>query len=99
MNPNNSKEVVVITSGYFNPLHVGHVRYLREAKKLGTKLIVVINSDKQCKLKRSFLFMDEKERSEIISSLKFVDEVVLSIDKDETVCKTLKMLVDKYKSN
>jgi D-beta-D-heptose 7-phosphate kinase/D-beta-D-heptose 1-phosphate adenosyltransferase len=92
MNPGNSKEIVIVASGYFNPIHIGHVRYLREAKKLGTKLIVIINSDKQCKLKGSFLFMNEKERAEIISSLKFVDEVVLSVDKDKTVCKTLELI-------
>jgi len=92
MNPGNSKEVVIVASGYFNPIHVGHVRYLREAKKLGTKLIVIINSDKQCKLKGSFPFMKEKERAEIISSLKFVDEVVVSIDRDKTVCKTLELI-------
>lgn len=97
MNPSNkksknSKEIVVAVSGYFNPLHVGHVRYLKEAKKLGTKLIVIINSDKQSKLKGSFLFMSEKERAEIVSSLRFVDGVVLSIDKDKTVCKTLELI-------
>ena len=56
MNPNNkksknSKEVVVVASGYFNPLHVGHVRYFKEAKKLGTKLIVIGNTDEQAKIK------------------------------------------------
>jgi len=88
----NSKEIVVVASGYFNPLHVGHVRYLKEAKKLGTKLIVIINSDKQSKLKGSIPFMNEKERAEIVSSLKSVDEIVLSIDKDKTVCKTLELI-------
>jgi len=97
MNPNNkksknSKEVVVAVSGYFNPLHIGHIRYLKEAKRLGTKLIAIINSDEQSKLKGSFAFMNEKERAEIVSSLKFVDEVVLSIDKDKTVCKTLELI-------
>ncbi len=89
---NKGKEIVVAVSGYFNPLHIGHVRYLKEAKKLGTKLIVIINSDKQCKLKGSFAFMNEKERAEIVSSLKPVDEVVLSIDNDKTVCKTLESI-------
>lgn len=97
MNPNNKKsknreEVIVVASGYFNPLHVGHIRYFKEAKKLGTKLIVIINTDEQAKIKGSTLFMEEKERAEIISSLKFVDDVVMSIDKDKTVRKTLELI-------
>jgi len=97
MNPNNeksknSKEVVVVVSGYFNPLHIGHIRYFKEAKKLGTKLIVIINTDEQAKLKGSFRFMKTEERAEIVSSLRFVDDVVISIDKDKTVCKTLELI-------
>ena len=97
MNPNNkksknSKEVVVVASGYFNPLHVGHVRYFKEAKKLGTKLIVIVNTDEQAKIKGSTPFMEEKERAEIVSSLRPVDDVVMSIDKDKTVRKTLELI-------
>ncbi len=87
-----NEEVVVVASGYFNPLHIGHVRYLKGAKKLGTKLVVIINTDEQVKLKGSFRFMKTEERAEIVSSLKFVDDVVISIDKDKTVCKTLELI-------
>ncbi len=86
------KEIVVVVSGYFNPLHVGHIRYFKEAKKLVTKLIVIINTDEQVKIKGSTLFMGEKERAEIVSSLKFVDNVVISIDKDKTVYKALEFI-------
>lgn len=89
---NRNKEIVVVASGYFNPLHVGHIRYLEEAKKLGTKLIVIINTDKQAKLKGSLQFMGEKERAEIVSALNSVDEVFLSIDKDKTVCRSLEFI-------
>lgn len=89
---NKKRDIIVVASGYFDPIHIGHINYLREAKKLGTKLIVIINTDQQAKLKKSFPFMNEKERIEIISSLKFVDRVTLAIDKDESVCKTLKLL-------
>jgi len=97
MNPNNkksknSKEVVVVASGYFNPLHIGHVRYFKEAKKLGTKLVVIINTDEQVRLKGGFRFMKTEERAEIVSSLRFVDDVVISIDKDKTICKTLEFI-------
>jgi len=82
----------VAISGYFNPLHVGHLDYIREAKLLGEWLIVIVNNDKQVKLKGSKPFMNEKERIEIVSQIKGVDEVVLSTDEDSTVCKTLSYL-------
>ena len=84
--------ITVATSGYFDPLHVGHIEYLELAKKLGDKLIVIINNDVQAKLKKGKSFMNEKDRMKIISSLTFVDEVFLSIDKDQTQCNSLKLL-------
>lgn len=82
----------VCTSGYFNPLHKGHVEYMEKARALGDKLIVIVNNDKQRVLKGSKEFMDEQERMIIVKSLRCVDEVVLSIDEDATVCKTLEMI-------
>ena len=84
--------VVVATSGYFDPLHVGHLECLRLASKLGNKLVVIVNSDFQAKLKKGKSFMNEKDRLEIILALKYVDEAILSIDKDQTQCETLKYL-------
>ena len=83
---------IVATSGYFDPLHVGHLECLKLAKQLGDKLIVIVNSDFQAKLKKGQSFMNEKDRMEIILALKYVDEVFLSIDKDKTQCETLKYL-------
>lgn len=82
----------VVTSGYFNPLHKGHLALFREAKKLGDELIVIINNDEQVKLKGSKTFMDQNERAEIVSAIKYVDKVIVSIDFDSTVCKTLEAL-------
>ena len=84
--------ILVVASGYFDPLHVGHIEYLELSKKLGDKLIVIINNDIQAKLKKGNSFMDEKDRMKIISSLTCVDEVFLSIDKDITQCKSLELL-------
>ena len=83
---------VVVTSGYFDPLHVGHLECLKLAKQLGDKLIVIINSDFQAKLKKGKSFMSEQDRMKIISSLECVDEVFLSIDQDKTQCESLKYL-------
>ena len=82
----------VVTSGYFDPLHVGHLECLELAKKLGDKLIVIVNSDFQAKLKKGKSFMNEKDRMKIVSALKCVDEVFLSIDKDKSQCESLKYL-------
>jgi len=83
---------IVVASGYFDILHTGHIHYLAEAKKLGEKLIVIVNNDYQSKKKKGFVVMTQRERMEIIQSLKFVDYVVLSIDKDSSVCKTLESI-------
>ena len=82
----------VVVSGYFDPVHVGHLEYLKLAKDLGDKLIVIVNNNKQCVLKKGKPFMDESDRLEIVKSLKMVDDVFLSIDKDKSVCKSLEIL-------
>ena len=83
---------VVAISGYFDPIHVGHLEYINMAKKLGDKLIVIVNNNYQCELKKGKPFMDEKDRVTIVSSIKNVDEVFLSIDEDKTVCATLQKI-------
>jgi len=83
-------EKIVCVSGYFNPLHVGHIEYFEKSKALGDKLVVIVNNDKQSILKKGTSFMKEDERLKIIRSLKIVDMAILSIDEDRTVCKTLK---------
>ena len=72
----------VVISGYFNPLHVGHLDYISSAKALGHKLIVIVNNDKQVEIKGSVPFMKEEDRFRIISSLKDVDYTYLSTDED-----------------
>jgi len=82
-----------MVSGGFNPIHIGHIRYMQEAKKLGDKLIVVLNNDNWLRLKGKHPFMPDKERKEIIEALACVDEVVITghskNTKDMSVCKEL----------
>ena len=85
-------EVVVAVSGYFDPIHVGHLEYLQLATKLGDKLIVIVNNNHQAKLKKGEFFMHEKDRIQIVAALRCVDEVFLSIDTDSSVCKSLEAL-------
>ena len=80
----------VAVSGYFDPIHVGHIEYLKLARRLGDYLIVIVNNNHQCVLKKGKPFMDEQDRVIIIENMKMVDEVFLSIDSDKTVCRSLK---------
>ena len=50
---------VVAVSGYFDPIHVGHLEYLRLSKKLGDKLVVIVNNNHQCVLKKGKPFRSE----------------------------------------
>lgn len=83
------KKIIVAVSGYFNPLHVGHLEMMKKAKKLGDCLVAIVNNDRQVKLKNSVPFLNQIDRTEIVSALKWVDKVFFSIDKDRTVCKSL----------
>lgn len=89
---NEKKEIIVVTSGYFNPIHKGHIECLELAKKLGDKLIVIVNNDKQVMLKTGSIFMNEQDRMAIVRALRCVDEVFLSVDEDRTVCESLRAL-------
>lgn len=83
---------IVAASGYFNPLHKGHVEYLERSKSLGDTLIVIVNNDLQVSVKGSKEFMDEQERLMIVRSLRCVDMAILAVDKDPTVCESLRMI-------
>ena len=83
---------VVVISGYFNPIHTGHLDYIKAASKLGDKLVVIVNNDEQVKLKGSAPFMDVYDRIRIVNSIKGVDRVVLSIDTGKAVTKTLESI-------
>ena len=84
---------LVIISGYFNPLHVGHLDYIATANSLGDELWVIVNSDKQVGIKGSVPFQSEEDRLRIVKHLKSVDSAFLSIDDDGTVIKTLEILL------
>ena len=90
-----AEETIVCVSGYFDPLHIGHIEYFKKAKEIGNYLIVIVNNDEQAKLKKGKSFMDCNERIQIIKELKCVDKVVKSIDFDRTVCKTLETIMPK----
>jgi len=90
------KQIVVAVSGGFDPIHIGHVRLFKEAKKLGDKLVVILNNDNWLEKKKGYVFMPQKERREVIQAIDCVDEVVFTKHpknpKDMTVCRELKEL-------
>ena len=90
------KPKVFIVSGYFNPLHRGHIELFHNAKKKADKLFVIVNNDYQRSLKGSKKFMLEDERVLIVNELKVVDEVILSIDKDRTVRSSLEKISNDF---
>lgn len=85
---------IVIASGYFNPLHKGHIEYLKLSKSLGDVLYVIVNNDLQVKLKGSKEFQNGAERCQIINELKCVDYTMLSIDTDRSVRQSIKRIYD-----
>jgi len=89
-----NKKIIVAVSGGFDPLHSGHVRMMEEAKKLGDKLVVILNNDNWLIKKKGHAFMNQKEREEIIKALRVVDEVVVTAhpknSKDMSVCLELR---------
>ena len=90
------KKKAIIVSGYFNPLHKGHLEYFNNAKALCEELFVIVNSDHQRELKGSKPFQDELERLLIVSNIKAVDKAILSIDQDQTVCESIRLLANEY---
>ena len=93
------KTKVIIVSGYFNPIHKGHLELFEKAKAKGDELWVIVNSDLQRELKGSKEFMDENERHKIVSAIKYVDKALISKDNDKTQCATLAHLADKFGAN
>jgi D-beta-D-heptose 7-phosphate kinase/D-beta-D-heptose 1-phosphate adenosyltransferase len=90
------KKKAIIVSGYFNPIHKGHLELFELAKQQADKLWVIVNSDKQRELKGSKEFMDENERLEIVKAIRYVDYALISQDQDKTQCETLKQFSEMF---
>ncbi len=88
--------ITVAISGGFDPIHIGHIEMMQEAKALGDKLVVIVNNDNWLKKKKGFAFMNEQERKAIVEAVRYVDEVILTGHPenadDMSVCKELENL-------
>ena len=89
-------EKIIIVSGYFNPIHKGHLEYFNNAKKLADELFVIVNSDLQRELKGSKEFQKEEERLFIVQNIKAVDKAMISVDVDRTVCESIRVVYETY---
>ena len=91
------RQKAIIVSGYFNPIHKGHIQYLQNSKFNGDLLFVIVNNDFQRLLKGSKEFQNEEERLLIVENLKMVNKSFLSIDKDRTVIEIIKLIYNNFK--
>ena len=92
-----NRHVAVVVSGYFDPIHVGHLEMMKIAKQLGDELIVIVNNDKQAKLKKKKSFMSEDDRLKIVKAIRYTDAAFISVDEDKTVCGSLEKVRRNYK--
>lgn len=83
---------LVIVSGFFNPLHGGHLDMIEAAAKLGDRLLVVVNNDVQQMIKKDKIILPQENRYRLLTALRDVDEVMLSVDEDPTVIDTLRII-------
>lgn len=76
---------LVVVSGYFAPLHVGHVRLIRAAATLGSRVVVIVNNDAQQELKKGRVVIPVDERAEVVRALGDVDDVLIAVDQDRSI--------------
>ena len=81
---------IAIVSGYFNPVHIGHLQMIREARELAPHLVVIVNNDRQQLLKKGRILMTEDDRVAIVAELRSVDEAFVALDSDSTVVESLR---------
>ncbi len=90
-----SRPTTVIVSGYFNPLHVGHLRMLQAGRAAGDRLVVIVNNDVQQVMKKGRVIMPEEDRREIVAAIGIVDEAMIAIDDDGTVIASLEAIAQR----
>jgi cytidyltransferase-like protein len=87
---------IAIVSGYFNPVHIGHLKMIKAARELAPHLVVIVNNDKQQLLKKGRILMTEEDRHAIVVELRCVDEAFVAVDDDPTVVASLRAIRSAY---
>ncbi len=91
-----SRPVAAIVSGYFSPLHVGHLDMIEAAAALGDKLLVIVNNNEQQLLKKGKVIIDQADRLRLVQALREVDDAIIAVDEDRTVSASLQALAERY---
>lgn len=86
----------IIVSGYFNPLHAGHLDMMEDAASRGDTLIVIVNNNAQQLMKKGKVILDEADRLRIVKALRIVDRAFIAVDDDRTVCRSLEMVAREF---
>jgi cytidyltransferase-like protein len=94
--PEAARPVAVIVSGYFSPLHIGHLDMIEAAAALGDKLVVIVNNNEQQMAKKGKLILDQRDRLRIVEALGVVDEAMIAIDDDRTVSESLRIIAERH---
>lgn len=94
-----TQPVAVIVSGYFSPLHIGHLDMIEAGASLGDKLIVIVNNNEQQVAKKGKVIIDEKDRLRLIRALKVVDEAMIAVDEDRTVCASIRAIAEGHQGH
>ncbi len=96
MTPPVGKPVGIILSGYFSPLHVGHLDMIEQAAEQADTVIVVVNNNEQQIAKKGKLIIEEADRLRVVKALRAVDDAFVAVDKDRTVCESLRLIAERY---
>ena len=89
-------ERIAVVSGYFNPIHIGHLRMIQAARQLADRLVVIVNNDRQQLMKKGRILMTEDDRLAIVAELRSVDEAFVAVDDDATVVASLRQVRERH---
>jgi len=90
------KPILTILSGYFSPLHIGHLEMIEAGAAYGDRLVVIVNNNEQQRMKKGKVILDEQDRLRIVKALRVVDDAIIAVDTDRTVSASLRLLAEKY---
>ncbi len=90
------KPTLTILSGYFSPLHIGHLDMIEAGAEHGDRLVVIVNNNEQQLMKKGKVILDEQDRLRIVKALRVVDDAIIAVDADRTVSASLRLLAEKY---
>ena len=89
------KDSLCLVTGGFDPIHQGHVEYIKSAKEISSYLVIGLNSDEWLLRKKNYVFMPWKQRAEVLKSISYVDEVISFDDSDDSAYDAINICLKK----